>query len=64
LLGGRGAGVVVVEESAFAARLPASFECRLSDEHADHGWFTPADALAKLRFAGLRKAVRLATRAG
>ncbi len=54
------AGLAVVEESAFAARLPASFACRISDEHAGHGWFTPAEALERLRFAGLRRAVRLA----
>jgi lipoyl(octanoyl) transferase len=54
-------GVPIAEETAFAARLPAGFTCRLSDEHADHAWFPPAEALEKLRFAGLRRAVRLAT---
>jgi lipoyl(octanoyl) transferase len=54
-------GVLVAEETAFAARLPPEFACRLSDEHAEHAWFTPEDALAKLRFAGLRRAIRLAT---
>jgi lipoyl(octanoyl) transferase len=65
LLRGRDApaGLVIAEETAFRARLPPSFECRLSDEHAAHGWFTPAEATEKLRFVGLRKAVRLATRA-
>jgi lipoyl(octanoyl) transferase len=52
--------LLVAEETAFAARLPASFACRISNEHAEHGWFTPAEALEKLRFAGLRRAVRLA----
>jgi len=52
--------VVVVEEHAFSARLPAAFSPRLSDEHAEHAWFAPADAVARLRFAGLRRAVRLA----
>jgi len=53
-------GVTVVEETAYAARLPAGFGCRLSDEHAEHGWFTLGEALERLRFAGLRRAVRLA----
>ena len=51
----------VAEESAFAARLPAGFACRLSAEHADHAWCAPAEAIEQLRFAGLRRAVRLAT---
>ncbi len=53
--------VVVVEEQAFASRLPAGFSVRISDEHAEHGWFAPDDAIRMLRFAGLRRAVRLAT---
>ncbi len=53
--------LVVVEETAFAARLPASVAPRLSDEHAEHAWVTADEALSRLRFAGLRKAVRLAT---
>lgn len=56
-------GVAVAEETAFAARLPPGFGCQLSDEHAEHGFFTPAEAAEKLRFAGLRRAVRLATEA-
>jgi lipoyl(octanoyl) transferase len=52
--------LVLVEEVAFAARLPPGFEPRLSDEHAEHVWATPAEAIARLRFAGLRKAVKLA----
>jgi lipoyl(octanoyl) transferase len=55
-------GVAVAEETAFAARLPPGFTCRLSDEHVEHGWFTPAEALELLRYAGLRRAVQLATR--
>ncbi|ABS26202.1 lipoate-protein ligase B [Anaeromyxobacter sp. Fw109-5] len=51
----------LAHETAFAARLPASFELRISDEHAEHVWLAPQDAVARLRFAGLRKAVRLAT---
>ncbi|HET9596505.1 MAG TPA: lipoyl(octanoyl) transferase LipB [Anaeromyxobacteraceae bacterium] len=53
--------VRVAEETAFAARLPDAFACRLSDEHAEHAWLPPAEALERLRFAGLRRAVRLAT---
>jgi lipoyl(octanoyl) transferase len=55
-------GVAVAEETAFAARLPPGFTCRLSEEHVEHGWFTPAEALELLRYAGLRRAVQLATR--
>jgi lipoyl(octanoyl) transferase len=57
-----GGGLVVVEETAFAARLPAGFACRISDEHAEHGWFSEEEAVARLPFAGLRRAVRLAAR--
>ncbi len=52
--------VVTVEETAFAARVPRDLAVRLSDEHAEHAWATPEEAAARLRFAGLRKAVRLA----
>jgi lipoyl(octanoyl) transferase len=54
------AKVFLVEEQAFAARLPAGFEARLSDEHAEHAWLAPAEAAAKVRFAGLARAIRLA----
>jgi lipoyl(octanoyl) transferase len=47
------------QETAFAALLPEGFEPRLSDEHRDWGWFDPAEALALLPWAGLRRAVRL-----
>ena len=57
----RPGALVLVDETAYAARLPAGFSARLSDEHAEHAWATPAEAVARLRFAGLRKAVRLAT---
>lgn len=60
LLGGAWSGLVVGQESAFTARLPPGFECRISDEHAEHAWLSPDDAVGRLRFAGLRKAVRLA----
>jgi len=57
----RPGSVVVVEEHAFAARLPPGFTPQLSDEHAEHAWFAPEEALRRLRFAGLRRALRLAT---
>jgi len=53
--------VVTVEETAFAARVPSGFAARLSNEHAEHAWATPEEALGRLRFAGLKRAVRLAT---
>jgi lipoyl(octanoyl) transferase len=52
--------LVLVEETAFAARLPAGFAATLSDEHAEHAWATPEEAAKLLRFAGLRRAVALA----
>jgi lipoyl(octanoyl) transferase len=52
--------VVTVEEVAFAARVPRGFVTRLSDEHAEHAWATVEEATAKVRFSGLRKAIRLA----
>jgi lipoyl(octanoyl) transferase len=55
------AGVVVAEEAAFAARLPPAFACQLSDEHSEHAWLSPGEAQERLPFAGLRRAVRLAT---
>jgi lipoyl(octanoyl) transferase len=57
-----GGGLVVVEEAAFAARLPPGFSCRLSDEHSDHALLAPEEALERLPYAGLRRAVRLALR--
>ncbi len=53
--------LVVVEETAYAARLPAGFSARISDEHSEHAWVAPDEAVQRLRFAGLRKAVQLAT---
>ncbi|HEX9051097.1 MAG TPA: lipoyl(octanoyl) transferase LipB [Anaeromyxobacter sp.] len=57
----RAGTLVVVQETAFAAHLPGGFAARLSDEHAEHAWLAPEEAVRRLRFAGLRKAVRLAT---
>jgi lipoyl(octanoyl) transferase len=58
---GRPAGPVrAVIEEAFVARLPAGFEPRLSAEHVEAA-FHPAEVAARIpRFAGLRKAIRLA----
>jgi lipoyl(octanoyl) transferase len=55
--------LVLVEETAFAARVPAGFVPRVSSEHTEYAWVTPDEALERLRFAGLRKGVRLATAA-
>jgi lipoyl(octanoyl) transferase len=54
------ATVFLVEEHAFAARLPEGFAARLSDEHAEHAWLSPAEAVERVRFAGLKRAIRLA----
>jgi lipoyl(octanoyl) transferase len=51
----------VADATAVAAGLPPGFVCRLSDEHAEHAWLEPAEAIGRLRYAGLRRAVRLAT---
>ncbi|HEX9242282.1 MAG TPA: lipoyl(octanoyl) transferase LipB [Anaeromyxobacter sp.] len=59
----RPGALVLVEETAFAARLPVGFAATLSDEHSEHAWATPEEAAKLLRFAGLRRAVALATRA-
>ncbi|ABC81593.1 lipoyl(octanoyl) transferase LipB [Anaeromyxobacter dehalogenans] len=56
----RPGALVVVEEVAFAARVPDGFEPRLSGEHTEHAWVTGEEAAAQLRFPGLRRAVRLA----
>jgi len=57
----RPGALVIAEETAFAARLPDGFVPTLSDEHAEHVFLPPEAALERLRFAGLRRAVRLAT---
>ncbi|HET9553990.1 MAG TPA: lipoyl(octanoyl) transferase LipB [Anaeromyxobacteraceae bacterium] len=59
---GRPPGQVrLCEEEAFAARLPPGFEPRLSDEHDEAAFLSPEEAASRPRFAGLRRAVRLAT---
>jgi lipoyl(octanoyl) transferase len=59
---GRPAGPVrgCVEE-AFLARLPPGFEPTLSDEHTEAAFSPAAEAALIPRFAGLRRAIRLAT---
>ena len=54
------AAPVLVEETAFGARLPAGFQPRCCEEHEACGWFSPEEAQALLPHAGLRRAVRLA----
>jgi len=46
------------QETAFAVTV--SGEPRLSDEHDEHRWCTPEEALGMMPYAGLRRAVRLA----
>ena len=62
LAGRFGGGLVTVDETAFVARVPAEFGCVRSDEHAEHEWLSVADALGRLRYAGLRRAVSLAAK--
>ena len=59
-----GDGMRTGRETAFAALLPEGFEPRLSDEHREWGWFTEAEALSLLPWAGLRRSVRLAGAGG
>jgi lipoyl(octanoyl) transferase len=59
----RAGTVVVTEETAFAALRPGAEPPRLSAEHVEHAWLTPAQALERIPFAGLRRAVRLAVEA-
>jgi lipoyl(octanoyl) transferase len=54
--------LTLVRETAFVARVPAGFYPGLSAEHADAAWFAPEEAIARLPFAGLRRAVALAIR--
>jgi len=53
--------LVVAEEHAFAALLGAADEPRLSHEHRAHAWFAPEQAMEQVPFAGLRRAVQLAS---
>jgi lipoyl(octanoyl) transferase len=53
-------GLRVCDETAYVARLPAGFSPRLSDEHVAWEWCSAAEAAARPRYAGLRRAIRLA----
>ena len=55
-----GGGMRTGRETAFAAILPDGFAPRLSDEHREWGFFTPDEAVARVPWAGLKRAVRLA----
>jgi lipoyl(octanoyl) transferase len=54
-------GLRLCEETAFMARLPAGFEPSLSEEHVEWEWCEPARAASRPHYAGLRRAIRLAT---
>ena len=60
LTGTVGGGLRTGQETAFAALLPDGFAPRLSEEHGEWGWFDVEEALRRLPWAGLRRAVRLA----
>lgn len=48
-------------ETAFVARVPVDFDCvRAPREHDGHEWLGPDAALARMPYAGLRTAIRLA----
>jgi lipoyl(octanoyl) transferase len=51
----------VVQERAFALRVPENAEPKLSDEHTEYRWCSIDEALQTLPFAGLRRAARLAS---
>ena len=57
----RRAGLRICDETAFAARLPERFAPRLSGEHVAWEWCRPEEAVTRLPYAGLRRAIRLAT---
>jgi lipoyl(octanoyl) transferase len=54
-------GLRVCDETAFVARLPPGFEPRLSEEHVAWEWCSVEEAASRPRYAGLRRAIRLAT---
>ena len=58
--GGEAGPLRLVEEEAFAARLPAGFAPHLSEEHVEWAWRTAAEAAGAAPFEGLKRAVRLA----
>jgi lipoyl(octanoyl) transferase len=52
----------LLEETAFLARAPAGWDPKLGPEHSEHAWLPATEALERLPYAGLKRAVRLATR--
>lgn len=54
-------GLRVCDETAYWARLPPGFVPRLSEEHVAWEWCAPDEAAARPPYAGLRRAIRLAT---
>jgi lipoyl(octanoyl) transferase len=62
-LGGR-VPPLFAQETSFVLKLSAGSEPVLSDEHVRHQWCTPEEAQRRVPFAGLRRAVQLATQAG
>lgn len=54
-------GLRVCDETAFWARLPPGFAPRLSEEHVEWEWCDAGTAAARSRYAGLRRAIRLAS---
>jgi lipoyl(octanoyl) transferase len=56
----RAGALVVAEEVAFAAVVEAPQAPRLSGEHVEAAWCRPEEAVERVPFAGLRRAIRLA----
>jgi lipoyl(octanoyl) transferase len=53
----------IFEEEAFVADWPAEFEVRPGPEHDEAEWVSVDEALSRLRFAGLKRAIHRATSA-
>jgi lipoyl(octanoyl) transferase len=51
-------------ETSFVLKLANGAEPRLSEEHVEHRWCTAFETMQLLPFAGLRRAVQLATQTG
>lgn len=60
LSGAKNNEILLAEETAFVARIPSG-TVRLSAEHVEAEWLRPDEALARLSYPGLRRAVKLAT---
>ncbi|HVO21183.1 MAG TPA: lipoyl(octanoyl) transferase LipB [Anaeromyxobacter sp.] len=56
----RPGALVVAEEVAFAVVVAGTARPRLSEEHVEHAWCPAEQAVERVPFAGLRRAVRLA----